>query len=46
MTAQVEKWDFFELSLQAQTSGNPFIEVSLEADFKQQDRQVHRPRVL
>jgi hypothetical protein len=40
MTAQVEKWDFFELSLQAQTSGNPFSDVSLEATFRQADRQI------
>lgn len=41
MPKQVEKWDFFELSLQAHTSGNPFLDVSLNADFKLRDGQIH-----
>jgi hypothetical protein len=41
MFTPIEKWDFFELSLQAQTSGNPFLEVTLEADFTFQGRTVH-----
>lgn len=39
MATQVEKWDFFELTLQAQSSGNPFLEVSLELVFLLQQRQ-------
>jgi hypothetical protein len=41
MSAQVEKWGAFELSLQAASAGNPFIDVTLEADFRQGDRQIH-----
>lgn len=41
MTALVEKWDYFELALTAHPTGNPFSEVSLEADFQQAGRQVH-----
>lgn len=40
MAVQVEKWDFFELPLPYQGSGNPFENVTLEASFKNQDRQV------
>jgi len=41
MPTQVEKWGFFELALQAQASGNPYLDVTLEADFKLQDRQFY-----
>jgi len=41
MPAQVEKWDFFEIELQGPVSGNPFLDVSLEADFSLKTRQVH-----
>lgn len=41
MLTQIEKWGFFELSLQTQPSGNPFLDVSLEADFRLKDRQIH-----
>lgn len=40
MSVKVEKWDFFELSLSYQCPGNPFIDVTLEAVFSHQDRQV------
>ena len=33
MTIVIEKWDYFELSLQAKADGNPFQDVSFEADF-------------
>ena len=40
MTEQVEKWDCFELELKAQASGNPFLDVTLEADFTHNHRSV------
>ncbi len=40
MTKGVEKWDYFELGLKAQTSGNPFLDVVLEADFSHNHRSV------
>lgn len=40
MSVQVEKWDFFELPLSYQASGNPFLDVTLEAIFTHQDRRV------
>ena len=33
--AAVEQWDLFEVSLEGPGSGNPFVEVSLEARFEQ-----------
>ncbi|MBE0696185.1 MAG: DUF5060 domain-containing protein [Anaerolineaceae bacterium] len=33
MTARVEKWDVFEISLAAQEEGNPFLDVNLGARF-------------
>ena len=41
MTRQVEKWDYFELALKATVSGNPFLDVTLEADFTHNHRHVH-----
>jgi hypothetical protein len=40
MTTMVEKWDFFELPLQYQASGNPFLDVTIEASFTSDDRTV------
>lgn len=40
MTKQVEKWDFFEYSLSYEGSINPFLNVSLEAEFSHEDRHV------
>jgi hypothetical protein len=40
MTETVEKWDYFELELKAPTSGNPFLDVTLEADFTHNHRSV------
>lgn len=41
MSVQIEKWDIFELTLKGQEIGNPFLDVTLEADFAQGGRQVH-----
>ncbi len=41
MTVQIEKWDVFELALRGQETENPFLDVTLEADFSQGDRKVH-----
>lgn len=41
MSAQVGKWDFFELALHGPETGNPFLEVTFEADFTQPGHQVH-----
>ena len=38
MTETVERWDIFELGLDGPTSGNPFIDVTLSAEFRQQNR--------
>ncbi len=40
MTQSVEKWACFELTLNAQTSGNPFLDVSLEATFTHNSHSV------
>ncbi|MCX5494411.1 DUF5060 domain-containing protein [Kaistia dalseonensis] len=39
----VAKWDVFEAVLEGPSSGNPFIEVSLEAVFSQRSRTVRVP---
>jgi hypothetical protein len=41
MSVQVEKWDFFELELRGPEAGNPFLEITFEADFTQPGHQVH-----
>ena len=41
MPVQIEKWDIFELTLQSQVPGNPFLEVTLEADFSNGYQHVH-----
>jgi hypothetical protein len=38
--AFVERWDYFELTLKAQVSGNPFVDVTLEAEFVQAHRSI------
>jgi hypothetical protein len=40
MPVKIEQWDIFELTLQAQVAGNPFIDVSLEGDFTQGERRL------
>jgi hypothetical protein len=40
MTRQIEKWDYIEVELQASSSGNPFLDVTLQAEFTNQDRSV------
>jgi hypothetical protein len=40
MSVRVEKWDFFELPLLHQSTGNPFVDVALEAIFTHEDRRV------
>ena len=40
MSVQIEKWDFFELVLNGPETGNPFLDVTLEADFTQGDHRV------
>ncbi len=37
--AQIEKWDFFELSLPAPANGNPFIGIDFTAEFKKGDKK-------
>jgi len=39
----IAKWDFFEASLTGPSEGNPFIDVSFEAFFKQNSRVVRVP---
>lgn len=43
MTAQIEKWDTFELALEGPRSGNPFVEVDLQAVFTHAGRMVTVP---
>ena len=33
MSVQIEKWDFFELTLQGQAAGNLFVDDLVETDF-------------
>jgi hypothetical protein len=40
MTVMVEKWDFFELPLQYQASGSPFLDVTIDANFTCNGRMV------
>lgn len=39
----IAKWDFFEASFSGPSEGNPFIDVTLEAFFKQNSRVVRVP---
>ena len=43
MPAQIEKWDTFELALRGPDSGNPFLEVTLEAEFTHGTHRVRGP---
>ena len=36
----VERWGIFELVLKGPSSGNPFMDVTIDAQFAHQDRQV------
>jgi hypothetical protein len=38
--SQVERWSVFELTLRGPQDGNPFVEVSLRADFQYKHRAV------
>ena len=40
MSDTIEKWDYFELTLSAAASGNPFRDVSLEAEFVHDHRSI------
>ena len=40
MPRVVEKWDYFELELPAQVSGNPFLDIEFEAEFTHVHRSV------
>jgi hypothetical protein len=40
MSLQIEKWEFFELSLSHQYPGNPFLDVTLAATFTHAERRV------
>ncbi|MBI1277599.1 MAG: DUF5060 domain-containing protein [Anaerolineaceae bacterium] len=40
MPDSIEKWDYFELTLNAHTSGNPFLDVTFEAEFTHQHRSL------
>ncbi|MBI9051890.1 MAG: DUF5060 domain-containing protein [Anaerolineaceae bacterium] len=40
MTKKIEKWDYFELELRATAPGNPFLDITLEADFTHTDKSV------
>jgi hypothetical protein len=40
MEQQVERWGIFEVTLQGPSEGNPFTEVSLQADFTFQHRTM------
>ena len=37
---KIERWDRFELQLEGPRDGNPFLDVHLSADFRQQHRTV------
>jgi len=43
MTEAIAKWDMFEASFSGPSSGNPFIEVTLDAVFSQHGRKVRVP---
>jgi len=40
VSSNIERWDYFELSLEAQAPGNPFLDVTLEAEFSYQQRVI------
>lgn len=43
MGASIEKWDRFEASFHGPATGNPFVDVTLWADFAHQGRTVSAP---
>jgi hypothetical protein len=43
MSVTIEKWGCFELTLQGPQSGNPFLDVTLEANFTQPGQKIHVP---
>jgi hypothetical protein len=43
MTAQIAKWDVFDAGLSGPSGGNPYLEVTLEAVFRQNERQIRVP---
>lgn len=40
MVVQTEKWDYFEVALRSEISGNPFIDVDFEVSFTHKNRTV------
>lgn len=38
MTEHIERWGMFEIALQGPQTGNPFLDVTLQAQFKKGDR--------
>lgn len=40
VSERIEQWDIFELVLQGPSSGNPFIDIDLNATFRCGDRQI------
>lgn len=43
MPANIAQWDVFEIALDGPSDGNPFIEVTLEAQFRQNGREIRVP---
>jgi hypothetical protein len=43
MTVEVEKWGLFEAAFPGPKGGNPFVEVTLDADFGRENRRVRAP---
>ena len=43
MTPVVEKWNVFEAAFQGPSEGNPFVDVTLDVEFSQQNRTVVAP---
>jgi hypothetical protein len=40
MKTEIQRWDQFEIALRGPQEGNPFLEVSAGADFRQQNRSA------
>lgn len=40
-SASVEQWDLFELAMEGPSTGNPFVDVELSADFSTEDATLH-----
>jgi hypothetical protein len=43
MTDTIAKWDFYEVTLDGTSDGNPFVDVQCEASFSQNSRLVRVP---